>query len=132
MPRYAHVTAIAAMSLLLSLAAFAGDAGFEGDDDHDDGAPFFGEVKDVNGLKPLDGVRVTGIVAGAIAPIVVSTNEEGKFKFRGFGKDVKQDSVQITCGKDGYTVLDVSRRQLSKAPDAPVEIECLLERRRVD
>jgi hypothetical protein len=32
----------------------------------------------------------------------------------------------ITCSKEGYRTLDVSRRRLSSAADAPVVIECLL------
>ena len=116
--------------MALPTFAWAGDADFEGDDDHDNGSPFFGEVKDVNGLKPIDGVRVKGEVQGASFPIIISTDSEGKFKFRGFGKDVKPDTVHISCGKEGYVLIDVARRQVSKAADAAVEIECLLERKK--
>ena len=116
--------------VLAPTGSFAGDADFEGDDDHDNGAPFFGEAKDVNGLKPIDGVRVKAEVKGASFPIIISTDSEGKFKFRGFGKDVNPENVQITCGKDGYQALGVDRRQVSRAADAPVEIECLLEKKK--
>ena len=110
--------------------ASAGDADFEGDDDHDDGPPFFGEVKDVAGLKPMDGVRVRAEVKDASFPIIVSSDAEGRFKFRGFGKDTPVDDVKITCGQDGYGVVDITRRKPSGAANAPVEIECLLERKK--
>ena len=111
----------------MAAAAFAGDADFEEPDEHENGSPFFGEAKDVNGLKPLEGVRVRGEVKGGSFPIIVSTDGEGKFKFRGFGKDVAPDSVLIACSKDGYGLVDVTRRQLSRGVAAPVEVECLLE-----
>lgn len=56
------------------------------------------------------------------------TNDEGSFKIPGFGKDIAADSVAISCVKEGYRTLDMSRRRLSNATDAPVVVECLLER----
>ena len=128
MPRISTTFAAAFVAAaLLASAAAAGDADFEGQDDHESGAPFFGEAKDVRGMKPMDGVRVRGEVKGGSFPIIISTDSEGKFKFRGFGKDVIPDNVQISCAKDGFNLIDVARRRLSNAADAPVEIECLLE-----
>ena len=129
-PIRAVVIAALVAAVMIPPLAYAGDADFEGDDDHDSGSPFFGEAKDVNGLKPLDGVRVKAELQGASFPIIISTDSEGKFKFRGFGKDVKTDAVQITCGKEGYQPVDVARRQMSSAAGAPVEVECLLERKK--
>ena len=54
------------------------------------------------------------------------TNDEGSFRIPAFGKDAVVDDVTITCSKQGYRTLDVSRRRLSSAADAPVMIECLL------
>ena len=56
------------------------------------------------------------------------TNDEGSFKIPSFGKDTVVDNVAIACTKQGYRTLDISRRRLSSAADAPVVIECLLER----
>lgn len=134
MLRRSYASRFMALSALLGLAlpsvGSAGDADFEGPDDHENGAPFFGEAKDVNGLRPIDGVRVKGEVKGGSFPIIISTDTEGKFKFRGFGKDVNPDNVQISCGKDGYLLIDVARRQMSRDANAPVEIECLLEQKK--
>ena len=130
MLRHLHSKLIAVAALALTLAAtpaFAGDADFEGGDDHDDGVPFFGEAKDVTGLKGMDGVRVRAEVKGGSFPVIISTDSEGKFKFRGFGKDVNPDNVTITCSREGFGLVDVSRRRVSAAKEAPVEIECLLE-----
>ncbi len=55
------------------------------------------------------------------------TNDEGSFKIPSFGKEAVVDNVIITCAKDGFRTLDISRRRLSSAADAPVVIECLLE-----
>ena len=55
------------------------------------------------------------------------TNDEGTFKIPGLGKETVADSVVITCAKQGYRTLDMSRRRLSGAADAPVVVECLLE-----
>jgi hypothetical protein len=37
------------------------------------------------------------------------------------------DSITISCAKEGYQTIDVSRRRMSSAADAPVEVDCLLE-----
>ena len=128
-PASRFCTALLALSALalMAPAAIAGDADFDEPDEHENGSPFFGEAKDVNGLKPIDGVRVRAEVKGGSFPIIVSTDGEGKFKFRGFGKDVAPDTVLIACSKDGYGLVDVTRRQLSRGAGAPVEVECLLE-----
>jgi hypothetical protein len=55
------------------------------------------------------------------------TNDEGSFKIPSFGKETVVDNVIITCARDGFRTLDISRRRLSSAADAPVVIECLLE-----
>jgi hypothetical protein len=120
--------ALFATLMLLPGQPRAGGNESEGDDDHDRGAPFFGEAKDVSSLKPLEGVLVKAQVTTARGvPIYVNTNFEGRFKLLGFGKDVDPADVEVSCAKRGYRTLDVVRRRMSGASDAPVEIECLLD-----
>jgi hypothetical protein len=119
--------ALLAGASLLPLPAFAGGDDSEVDD-HDHGAPFFGEAKDVKGMKPVYGALIKAQVTGKLVTIMINTNDEGRFKLPGFGKDVDPANVAVTCSKDGYRTIEVLRRRLSSAADAPVEIECLLDR----
>jgi hypothetical protein len=95
-------------------------------DDHENGAPFFGEAKDVSSQRPLAAVQVK-ILAKDRWPIFINTDDDGRFLLGGLGKSVNPDTVEIACAKQGYRTLDVLRRRMSRAEEAPVEIECLLE-----
>ena len=57
----------------------------------------------------------------------VNTNSEGRFKLPSFGKDAVADDVAISCAKEGYNSLNVTRRRMSNAADSPIAIDCLLE-----
>jgi hypothetical protein len=106
----------------------AGGNESEGMDDHEHGAPFFGEAKDVSTMKPLPGVVVKAkVINGRLGTILINTNIEGRFKLPGFGKTVDPANVEISCAKQGYRTLDVIRRRVASDFDAPVEIECLLD-----
>jgi hypothetical protein len=113
-----------AVAMLSSSRSYAGEAVSERDE-LDNGPSFFGEAKEVGSLRPVQSVQVRA-EAGE-RRISTYTNDEGSFKIPGFGKEVAADSVTITCAKQGYRTLDISRRRLSSAADAPVVIECLLE-----
>jgi hypothetical protein len=119
------IAAACASLVLAPLSLRAGDAESELDD-HEDGAPFFGEAKDVSNLRPLAAVRVKVLAKGSW-PIFINTNDEGRFKLRGLGKTVDPDTVEVACAKQGYRTLEVMRRRMSRREDAAVEIECLLE-----
>ena len=122
----ALVIAAACASLVLSpVRLLAGDSESELDD-HENGAPFFGEAKDVSSLRPLAAVRVKVTAQGGW-PIFINTNDEGRFKLRGLGKTINPDTVEVACAKQGYRTLEVMRRRMSRREDAAVEIECLLE-----
>ncbi|MGA7717616.1 MAG: hypothetical protein WCB33_17045, partial [Bradyrhizobium sp.] len=60
--------------------------------------------------------------------IMVRTNSEGVYKlYPSFGSDIKADQITISCAKDGYETVDVSRRQLSdKKVKELVVAECLM------
>jgi hypothetical protein len=113
--------AIAMVSLSKS---HAGEAVSE-KDELDNGPSFFGEAKEVGSLRPMQNVQVKAEVGEQ--RVSTYTNDEGTFKIPGLGKETAADSVAITCSKQGYRTLDMSRRRLSGAADAPVVIECLLE-----
>jgi hypothetical protein len=118
--------------VLISFAVIVGsflkaDAG-ESLSEHDEfesGPSFFGDAKEVGSLKSLQNVQVKAELGAR--RMLVNTNAEGRFKFPSFGKDTLADSVTISCAKEGYRTLDVSRRRMSSAADSPIEIECLLE-----
>jgi hypothetical protein len=97
--------------------------------DKENGAPFFGEARDVKGLKPLEGVRIRAQLKGQPLPVFVDTNEDGRFSLRGFGKGVDPNNVDIKCEITGYNLLDLSRRRVSRDADAATEIECLFEKK---
>jgi hypothetical protein len=129
-----HYTCCAALSfllaaeLLLPAALKAGGSESEMQDSHENGAPFFGEAKDVSTMKPVQGAVIKGRpTIGRGATISINTNIEGRFRLLGFGKGVDPASIEITCAKPGYKTLDVIRRRIASDADAPVEIECLLD-----
>jgi hypothetical protein len=113
-----------AVAMLSPSITHAGEAVSERDE-LDNGPSFFGEAKEVGSLRPMQNVQVRAEVGER--RVSTYTNDEGSFKIPGFGKETGADSVTITCAKDGYRTLDISRGRLSGAADAPVVIECLLE-----
>ena len=118
-----------AIAALAAGPALAGGSDIEGsEEDKELGAPYFGEAKDIRGLKPLEGVRISAQRKGNPLPVLASTDAEGRFRIPGFGKEVNSDDVTITCAKSGWKVVETERRKLAKDFDSPVEIECLLEK----
>ena len=110
------------------VAARAGGGMVEGlPDNPEDGPPFFGEAIDVKGHKRMVGVHVRADF-GKSQYLLTTTDEEGDFHFTGFGKNVDPASVRISCSKEGYRLIDASRQPSSGASDAPIHIECLMER----
>ena len=113
---------------LLASAAFAGEADFEPDDIHEHGPPYFGEAKDIKGLKPLEDVQIKVQVKGTLRFFIVQTDGEGRFRRNGLGTDVDPANVEFACEKSGFRTIEIMHRRLSSAKFSPVEIECLLER----
>ena len=93
--------------VLLAIPAFAGEADFEPADIHEHGNPYFGEVKDIKGLNPVENARI-------------------KVQVNGLGPDVDPEKVEFSCEKDGFRTVEVMHRKMSSAKLSPVEIECLL------
>jgi hypothetical protein len=113
-----------AVTVFSSSKSCAGEAVSERDE-LENGPSFFGEAKEVGSLRPMQNVQVSAELGER--RMTTYTNDEGSFKIPGFGRDTVADSITVTCSKQGYRTLDISRRRLSSAADAPVMIECLLE-----
>jgi hypothetical protein len=113
-----------AVTMLSSQKSWAGEAVSERDE-LDNGPSFFGVAREVGSLRSMQKVQVRAEIGER--RVSTFTNDEGAFRIPSFGKETVVDSVIITCSKEGYRTLDVSRRRLSSITDAPVMIECLLE-----
>jgi hypothetical protein len=120
--------ALAVSVSLLASAVLAGEADFEPEDFHEHGHPYFGEAKDIKGLKPLADVRMKVQVKGTKHFFIIQTDADGRFRRNGLGTDVDPENVEFTCDKNGYRTVDVMHRKMSTAKFSPVEIECLLEK----
>jgi hypothetical protein len=120
---------LAALVLALPKAALAGEADFQEANIAEFGTPYFGDAKDVKGLTPIEGVRFKAQLKGTYRFFLISTDDEGRFRRDGLGADVNYDNVEITCEKDGYRTVDLLRRRTSSKRNAPVEVECLMEKK---
>ncbi len=109
-----------------ALPAFAGGGPGDVNSLEEKGTHFFGEVKDIAGFKPLEGARVKIAITGTRMFLVVLTDDEGRFRLEGFGKDVDAGKVAVTCSKDGYRAVEALSRHTSSDRHAPIEVECLM------
>ena len=106
----APVLALTICTTCVTAPAMAGDADHEITDDHEDGTSFFGEAKDIAGMKPIGAVRVRTQIKGTMRFLTGQTDDEGRFKIRGLGPDIDADTVDVLCEKTGYRVIDTIRR----------------------
>jgi hypothetical protein len=116
--------AVVAAAVFWSAPSRAGELDSERDEDVD--LAFVGSARETGTLKPIPGVQIRAEVAGR--RILVRTNSEGVYRLiPNFGDGVTASQVTITCAKEGYETVDVSRRQLSdKKVKELVVAECLL------
>jgi len=119
-------SALLACALLTAAPAHAG--GEMGDPDHvDDGTPFFGFVKDADG-KPIVDAKVTALVKDG-TKFVARTSVAGMYNFGSLNKQINPNDVTISCTKDGYKPLRVTRRPpAASSTSKAVETECRLQR----
>jgi hypothetical protein len=119
----AGITALAA-AVFWSYPSHSGELDSERDEDVD--LAFVGSARETGTLKPIPSVQIRAEVAGR--RILVRTNSEGIYRLiPNFGDGVTASQVTITCAKDGYETVDVSRRRLSdKKVKELVVAECLL------
>ena len=106
----------------------SGELDSERDEDVD--LAFVGSARETGTLKPIPGVQIRAEVGGR--RILVRTNSEGVYRLiPNFGNGVTADQITISCSKDGYETVDVSRRQLSdKKVKELIVAECLLAPKR--
>src|SRR3979411_1708423 len=122
----ARALAIAsALICALSIAAWAGGAGFGDDDDNseEEGPSYFGFVRDTSGVTVPDAKVTVGLKGRG--GIITRTDLLGTYKVPGFGKDVDPKDVEVACDKPGYKQMRVVRHSApSKDPKIPIETEC--------
>lgn len=118
----------AGLALALAIPALAGEDEPDPDDTQEHGAPYFGDVKDIDGLAPIPDARVKVQLRGTYRFIILQSDEEGRFRRSGLGVDVDANKVEVVCEKSGYRAVDVLQRRLSREKFAAVEVECLMEK----
>src|SRR2546430_9718738 len=95
-----------------------------GQQNTDDGVPYFGFVRDSKG-KTIANASITATTASG-SSFVVQADSMGHYRIPGFSKSVDAKRVQITCSKTGYRLVSRDRRVLRGAPNAPIETNCIL------
>ena len=104
-------------------------AGEMGDADHkDEGASYFGFVKDESG-KPIAEAKVTAEIKNGIS-YIIHTSKNGMYKFGGFNKKITPNDVTISCTKDGFRQVRVIRKPSARGKDKEiksVETECRMK-----
>ena len=95
-----------------------------GQQNSDDGVPYFGFVRDSKG-KTIPNASITATTARG-SSFVVQADTMGHYRIPGFSKSVDPKLVQITCSKTGYRLVSRDRRVLRGAPNAPIETNCIL------
>ncbi|MGC1551444.1 MAG: hypothetical protein WA806_01550 [Bradyrhizobium sp.] len=113
-----------AAAVFSSQPSYSGQVDSERDEDYD--LAFVGSARETGTLAPIPDVQVRAEMGKW--RIMVRTNSEGVYKlYPSFGSDIKADQITISCAKDGYETVDVSRRQLSdKKVKELVVAECLM------
>ena len=120
----------AALALAGSLA-WAGGSGLDEQDDADAGTPFFGFVKDLDARgRGIADAKVVAEIKGGNASLVTRADAQGHYRITGFGKDVDPATVEISCTVAGYTLQRAARRKLSNDPGSPIEVDCLMTKRK--
>jgi len=116
--------AVFAAIVLSARPSYSGE--LESERDEDVGLAFVGSTRLVGTLAPVSEVAVKAELGNR--RIIVRSNNEGVYKLiPNFGADVKGDSVTISCSKDGFETVDVSRREISSSTAHELVVaECLL------
>ena len=118
------VAAVLAAAVVSAHPSHCGELDSERDEDAT--LAFVGSTRAVGTLAPIPEVVVKAELGNR--RIIVRSNNEGVYKLiPNFGADIKGDSVEISCAKDGYETVDVSRRELSSSKAHELVVaECLM------
>lgn len=119
--------AIALVLASSSLARAGGTSLDDRDEMIDSGPSIFGWARTVASLAPLAEARVTADSKLAPTSLVTRTDQDGAFRFSGLGDDFPLDAVEVSCAKDGFRMIDIVVRRLSRDPRIPLEVECVME-----
>src|SRR5262249_42662388 len=119
----AAVVAFAA-AVLSAQSSYSGE--LESERDEDWGLAFVGSVRQTGTLAPMPDVQVRAEKGNRV--LLVRTNDQGVYKLiANFGNDVTADQIAISCAKEGYEMVDVSRRKQSSASGRELVVaECLM------
>jgi hypothetical protein len=90
----------------------------------DEGASYFGFVRDQNG-KAIRDATVSATIKPTGSSMTVQSDLLGHYKIPGFSKSIDPKTVEITCGKPGYRQATRDRRP-QRTPDEPIEVSCTL------
>lgn len=119
---------LAGATVAAAVFSFHPSYGGELDSERDEDATlaFVGSTRQVGTLAPIPEVVVKAELGNR--RIIVRSNNEGVYKLiPNFGADIKGDSVEISCAKDGFETVDVSRRELSSSKAHELVVaECLM------
>lgn len=123
-PSFVRLCAVLAAIVVSFHPSYCGELDSERDEDAT--LAFVGSTRQVGTLAPVPEVVVRAELGNR--RIIVRSNNEGVYKLiPNFGTEVKGDSVTISCSKDGYETVDVSRRELSSSKAHELVVaECLL------
>ena len=124
-----NVVALAATIVLAGFGiAWAGGTSLDDRDEANDAGPsIHGWVRNVVGIAPLEDARVTADSKLAPTSLVTRTDQDGAFRFSGLGDDFPISGIELSCTKDGYRMIDIITRRLSRDPKIPLEVECVME-----
>ena len=130
MKRHRHLVLATAVLVSTAAAALAGGTSLDDRDElQDQGPSIAGWVRNVAGGAVIDNARVEADSKVAASSLVTRTDLDGAFRFSGLGEDFPIDAIELTCAKDGFRMVDIITRRLSKDPKVPLEVECVLERK---
>jgi hypothetical protein len=110
--------------VLTSHASYSGELDSERDEDY--GVAFVGSARETGTLAPMPDVLVKAEMGNH--QLLVRTNREGVYKMIvDFGSNITADQIVVSCVKDGYEMVDVSRRKQSSGSGRELVVaECLL------